>query len=49
MTVRNLHARPRSTAWTVAAAAGGSVLLALVVVAALDALDDLAGAVHLMA
>ena len=38
----------RPEAWAVAVAAC-SGLLALLLVAALDALDDLAGAVHLMA
>jgi hypothetical protein len=49
MTLRNPHPRLRWSAWAVAASAGGGVLLACLVVAALDALDDLAGAVHLMA
>jgi hypothetical protein len=48
MTLRNPHPRLRWSAWAVAASAGG-VLLACLVVATLDALDDLAGAVHLMA
>ena len=48
MSTFKLQARPRPTARALAATACG-VLLAFMVIAALEALDDLAGAVHLMA